>query len=310
MNGMIYILIWALVAIGVSFLCSVIEAVMLSITDAQVASITKTKPRLGSIWEEYKDDIDTPLFGVLALNTISHTAGAGGVGAATLETYGDGYVAIASAILTVMILIFSELIPKTIGNKYAKQLAGPTAHVVFVINLLTYPLTRPITLVKTLFIPESENDTVDKEELTGFISFAGDRGIIQEETETILNNVLNYSEMKISEIMTPIEIVESISTSEAHIHHKLSRGRAWSFSKIPINDTKNHYIHKYSLQQPAETRNLVETSTVNGEVPAMDLHHYLRNNDLIFVSDNNGKRIGIVCREDLLDCLLATPVGG
>ena len=82
MNGMITILIWATVAIGVSFLCSVIEAVMLSITDAQVAAISERNPKLGYKWELYKNDISTPLFGVLALNTISHTAGAGGVGAA------------------------------------------------------------------------------------------------------------------------------------------------------------------------------------------------------------------------------------
>ena len=83
MNGMITILIWATVAVGVSFLCSVIEAVMLSLSDAQVAAISSKNPKLGFKWEKYKEDISTPLFGVLTLNTISHTAGAGGVGAAS-----------------------------------------------------------------------------------------------------------------------------------------------------------------------------------------------------------------------------------
>jgi len=308
MNGMITILIWASVAVGISFVCSLIEAVMLSITDAQIAAISETKPGLGYKWEKYNEDISTPLFGVLALNTISHTAGAGGVGAATLQTYGDEAVAVAAVILTLMILIFSELIPKTIGEKYAKQLAGPVGHAIFVINIITYPLVKPINLVRHLF-PDDESISVERSDVKGLIGIAGDSGVIQSETETTLNNVMRFSEMKISEIMTPIEIVETI-TFEKACTSKLPCGHEFSYSKIPLSDRKNFYVRKAELSQSPKNATLCATICVNGDLPAMDLNKHLKLNNLVFVTNEEDRRIGIVCREDVLDFLLATPTKG
>lgn len=304
MNGMITILIWATVAIGVSFLCSVIEAVMLSITDAQVAAISERKPKLGYKWEIYKNDISTPLFGVLTLNTISHTAGAGGVGAATLETYGNDAVAIASVILTLLILIFSELIPKTIGEKYAKQLAGPTAKAVSIITILTYPLVKPINMIRNLF-PEDETSPVDKDDVNGLIGIAGDSGIIRTQTESALKNVLRFAEMEICDIMTPIEIVETIKAKEALKPSK----RKYRFTKIPVSDMSACYVKSWDLKAANNTQ-YHHTISVNGREPAMNLDTHLKSFNLIFVHDDEGRRQGIVCREDVLDFLLASPTRG
>ncbi len=298
MNGMITILIWATVAVGVSFLCSVIEAVMLSLSDAQVAAISSKNPKLGFKWEKYKEDISTPLFGVLTLNTISHTAGAGGVGAATLEAYGESSVAIASAILTFFILVFSELIPKTIGEKYAKPLAGPVAHAVFAINLMTYPIVKPINYIRSLF-PDDDNELLEIEDVHGMIELAGDAGVIQTDTETILNNVLVFSRSSVGDLMTPIQIVE---TAEIHPEYKIVKHRM-KMTKCPIKDTLGPNMRA----KFARGDEIVETVRIHHKTPAMNMKAHMSRHDLVFVTDEMDETVGILCREDILDALLARP---
>tara|TARA_B100001094_G_C18144999_1_gene780158 strand:+ start:640 stop:1569 length:930 start_codon:yes stop_codon:yes gene_type:complete len=302
MNGIITILIWAIIAVSVSFLCSVIEAVMLSLSDAQVAAISETKPKLGYKWEKYKDDISTPLFGVLTLNTISHTAGAGGVGAATLETYGESSVAVASVILTFFILVFSELIPKTIGEKYAKQLAGPTAHAVFAINLLTYPIVKPINYIRNMF-PEDEQKLLEVEDVRGMIGLAGDAGIIRAETEQILHNALAFANSDIGDYMTPIELVETA---------KAGKTSGIIYSKCPLHDALRPGAEARYLRYSAKRQqtDVVSTIRVRSSTPAFLVHDIISNHDLIFVTNKRDEAVGIVCREDILDALLPRPTKG
>ncbi|HAI24927.1 MAG TPA: hemolysin, partial [Alcanivorax sp.] len=120
---MFLLIVFALVAIGFSFLCSILEAALLSITPSYIAGLKGERPKLFEKLRKLKDDIDDPLAAILTLNTIAHTAGATGVGAQVAVIFGEAYLGAASAVMTLAILILSEIIPKTIGAKFWRTLA-------------------------------------------------------------------------------------------------------------------------------------------------------------------------------------------
>ena len=137
---MFLLILYLLLALGVSFFCSIMEAVILSITPSFVESLQQKSPKTGAILRDLKSNIDRPLAAILTLNTIAHTVGAAGVGAQALVIFGSGYVAVTSAILTFLILIFSEIIPKTLGAYYWQRLAKVTVRILPILILLLYPL--------------------------------------------------------------------------------------------------------------------------------------------------------------------------
>ena len=127
-------------AIGVSFLCSILEAVLLSVSHSYIAIMERKGDTSGKLLHSYKEDVDRPLSAILSLNTIAHTVGAAGVGAQAQIVFGDAYVAITSAVLTFLILVLSEIIPKTIGATYWRSLAPMAAKTLRVLMFLMYPL--------------------------------------------------------------------------------------------------------------------------------------------------------------------------
>src|SRR6056297_4268879 len=137
---MTLLIFYLALAIGVSFLCSILEAVLLSMNSSYVTVLSKSKPRAGAILKNLKANIDRPLSAILSLNTIAHTVGAAGVGAQAQIVFGDAYVAITSAVLTFLILVLSEIIPKTIGATYWRSLAPFAARTMRVLMFLLYPL--------------------------------------------------------------------------------------------------------------------------------------------------------------------------
>ena len=134
------LLVYLAIALGVSFLCSILEAALLSVTPAYLAKLEQDRPRVGGRLRALKTRIDRPLAAILSLNTIANTAGAAGVGAQAQRLWGSEALAIASAVLTLSILIVSEIIPKTLGVSYATTLAAPVAHGIRWLSLLLRPL--------------------------------------------------------------------------------------------------------------------------------------------------------------------------
>ena len=137
---MTLLLAYFFLALVLSFLCSLLEAVLLSTPSSYASILSKQNVQDGARLERFKENINRPLAAILTLNTFAHTLGAAGVGAQTLELYGEGSVALASGILTLLILIFSEIIPKTIGSVYWRSLIGTTTMIIEVLIFFTYPL--------------------------------------------------------------------------------------------------------------------------------------------------------------------------
>ena len=139
---MLLLLIYIFIALGFSFLCSVAEAVILSVSSAYISLMEKEGKPSGKIIRELTDDINRPLSAILTLNTIAHTMGAAGAGAQAAVVFGDAYLGIISAILTLLILVFSEIIPKTLGATYWRGLAPITAYFLKYLVIILLPFVK------------------------------------------------------------------------------------------------------------------------------------------------------------------------
>ena len=154
---MVLLVTYIFLALGVSFLCSLLEATLLSLTPTYLASLEEKRPKVGALWRNFKQDVDKPLAAILSLNTIAHTVGAAGAGAQATLLFGEVYFGVISAILTLLILVFSEIIPKTLGASLWRQLAIPSAFIITYLVKLTYLLVLVSTFLTKLFSGKKED---------------------------------------------------------------------------------------------------------------------------------------------------------
>lgn len=164
-------LTYFLIAIGVSFLCSILEAVLLSITASHVELVKQENENLGLEMQKQKTNIDFSIAAILTLNTFAHTLGAAGVGAEAAKLFGEEYMFHISAFLTILILVFSEIIPKTLGAYYWKSLSGFSTRTIKVLIFITYPLLIVLNKITNFITPEKK-ETITKEEIIATANIA------------------------------------------------------------------------------------------------------------------------------------------
>ena len=198
-------------ALFLSFLCSLLEAVLLSTPSSYASILSKQNPTHGLRLEKFKENINRPLAAILTLNTFAHTLGAAGVGAKTLELFGESSVAIASGILTLLILVFSEIIPKTIGSVYWRGLVGNATLVIQVLIVFTYPLVLLAEFISNFGEDEA---TITREEVIAMAEMGEDEGVLEEQETDLIENTLRLKDVKVNDVMTPRTV---ISVSYTHL---------------------------------------------------------------------------------------------
>lgn len=242
-----YILLYLFGALSLSFLCSVLEAVLLS-TPVSFISMKEAQGAKGAdLMMRYKTNIDRPVAAILSLNTVAHTIGAAGVGSESVKVFGEAYFGIISAILTLLILVLSEIIPKTIGASYWRELAMPSARVIRVLIVVTYPLVWLSELLTRCFAPKIQPLTVSREEVVAMVEVGEEEGVFKKEESSIMRSFLKLEKMRAGQIMTPYVVVASISSNSSmkdfHENEDLS-----NFSRIPVYDDRKEYITGYALK--------------------------------------------------------------
>ena len=228
---MTLLLVYLISALVFSFLCSILEAVILSSSMSYIETIAKEKKGGKLLWK-LKTNIDRPIAAILSLNTVSHTVGASGVGAQVIKVFGNEYFGIASAITTFLILVFSEIIPKTIGANNWRRLSIPTAYLTQGVIYLTYPLVIMSEFLQKLFANKNEQ-TVSREEITALTHIGEREGIIESNESKIINNLFKLKNIKINSIMTPRTVVlaaEENLTLETFFNNK----EFLRYSRIPV----------------------------------------------------------------------------
>jgi CBS domain containing-hemolysin-like protein len=238
---------YLLLALSVSFLCSVAEAVILSIS----ISFVKTKVSNGSKTAKklmnFKDDIDRPLSSILSLNTIAHTIGAAGVGAQATKIFGEVYFGLTSAILTVLILVLSEILPKSIGARYCRELSMPMTETINVMIYITYPIVFLSKLMTKMVSGHKEKETVSREEVGVLAEIGVEEGVFAENESKIINNLLKLQQMKVNKIMTPRTVVIT-ADEETTLSEFISRPEVQRHSRFPIYGENIDNITGYVLK--------------------------------------------------------------
>jgi CBS domain containing-hemolysin-like protein len=198
------LLLVIVISLGISFLCSILEAVLLSITHSYVAVLKTHGRRAGTLLGRMRENIDEPIAAILTLNTIAHTIGAALSGAIALQVFGSRWVAAFSAVLTLAILVFSEILPKTIGATYWQTLAPYAAQVLRVLIVVLKPVLIPLAWFNRLIRPRrAQAPTVSRAEIEVLAELGRREGSIDEEEWQIVTNVINLDRVRVAEVMTP-----------------------------------------------------------------------------------------------------------
>ncbi len=211
-KNMTLILLYLIGALGVSFLCSVLEAVLLSTPISFISMKESQGVKSASLMMKYKTNVDRPVAAILTLNTVAHTIGAAGVGSESVKVFGEAYFGIISAILTLLILVISEIIPKTIGASYWRTLAMSSAKIIRAMIVITYPLVWLSELLTRCVSPKIQPLTVSREEVAAMVNVGTDEGVIEASENKVIQNFLKLSNVCAQEIMTPYVVVASASS--------------------------------------------------------------------------------------------------
>ncbi len=192
-----------LVALSISFLCSILEAVFLSITHAYVALLKNRGEWAGEWLEHARRNVEEPIAAILTLNTIAHTIGAAMAGAQAAVVFGDAWVGVFSGVLTVLVLLATEIVPKTIGATYWKRLAKPSAHVLRVMIVSMKPVLIPLRWLSQLLTPSTDRPTVSRSEIAVLAEIGRREGQLDEDEFSVVTNVIRLDEVSVGEVMTP-----------------------------------------------------------------------------------------------------------
>ena len=198
---------------------------------------------------QFKNETERPLAAILSLNTIANTIGAAGVGQQATIIFGSEWFGLVSAIVTALILIFSEIIPKKIGTTYWKHLTGFTTTMIQGLVILMYPFVKLIEWIARLF-PEPEEATVSREEVVALANVGEEEGVIEQDENRIIRNVMHLDNVKAYDVMTP-RVVSAIAPESMTLKDYYADDQYDAYSRIPVYAESPEYITGYILRDDA-----------------------------------------------------------
>ena len=244
-ESLIYIIM--IVSIALSALCSMLEATLLSTPLSYISGLEEQGAKGAQRLKKLKQSPDRPISAILCLNTIANTVGASIVGSLVYEVYGDPLVGVFSTVFTLAILIFSEIIPKTIGTSYWRTLAIPASAIISSMIFITFPLVWILEHLTHLISDRSTQVSVSREDISAMVSVAVEEEVIETEEKKMIQNLLKLDEITAHEIMTPSTVVEM---AEGQMTIKEFYDSDLTHSRILVYDEENDdYVIGYVLRQ-------------------------------------------------------------
>jgi CBS domain containing-hemolysin-like protein len=306
-------------ALFVSFLCSILEAVLLSITPSYIVSLD-SESKFRKTLELLKKDIDTSISSILILNTIAHTMGAAGVGAEAVRIFGVEWQSLIAVVLTLLILYFSEIIPKTIGATYWRSLAKPTAYTIKFLTKILLPLLWISKLITNRIQKAPHGPT--REEIAAMAEIGEESGILEEKEGKLIENLLTLKQIHIKDILTPRSVVFTLDSQQSLVS-VLQEEDILIFSRIPVyEDTRDNIVgvvfskdilRAVSLEENTDSlvKDLVQpVHRVPESMPVYFLmdQFIIRKEHLFVVHDDYRQFSGIVTLEDAIETLLGREI--
>ena len=308
-------------ALGVSFLCSLLEAILLSVTWSHIEILSKNEKSGGDKLKRLKNDIDQPLAAILTWNTISHTIGAAGVGS-EFHKLGNEWFTVASIILTILILIFSEIIPKTLGAIYWKKMAPTSAYALEGLVWITWPIVVILNnFSKRIAEGNEDQKEMTREEMIAVAEIGETQGALEKQETQVIKNLLTLDKILAEDVMTPSTVMMTFHRSET-VEKVVQKNAPFPFSRIPIYDEniddiigvvfRSTIMELHSKgESSAKMEELAsKLSTVGPEDSvATLLDEFLRKREHIFlVVDEYGTTQGIITLEDAVETLLGAEI--
>jgi CBS domain containing-hemolysin-like protein len=315
------LLFYLSLALIISFLCSILEAVLLS-TPQSFLMVNQGK---GEKWAngfvELKSNIDKPLSAILSLNTVAHTVGAAGVGAEAVKVFGEAYFGVVSAVLTILILVFTEIIPKTIGARYWRGLSRPSLYLIKVFIVLTYPLVYLSAIVTRAISAGDTGNTTSRDEISALASIGATEGIFSEKEHKIIQNVLRLKNIRVTQIMTP-RVVMAVADEDMSVFEFMQDKDYLKYSRIPVYHEETENVTGYVFRQEvfeklAEDNHNMTLREIRREIAMIPNTNTLyvvwerlleMKEHIALIVDEYGGVDGIVTLEDIIETLLGLEI--
>lgn len=316
------LLFYILLAISVSFLCSMLEAALLSTPTSFVETEAQTGKQAARLMQQHKQNIDGPITSILTLNTFAHTFGAAGAGAQAVGVFGNQWASVITIVLTLMILVFSEIIPKTVGAMYWRQLFQFTAYTVRLLVIVLYPAVWAFNYLTRLIAPEHSGPTITRRELEMMAQISATEGSLDKNESRIVANLFRLNTAKVWDIMTPRTVMLAFPR-DMTVGEILDGGqRSLPYSRIPIYDESIDNITGFVLRHDifrAAANDEHQTTLAALERPlhfvpetmtiTKALEEFVTRQQHIFiVFDEYGGTAGLLTMEDALESLLGIEI--
>lgn len=320
---MLPLITYGAIAIGVSFLCSLLEAALLSVKTSTIGRLMEERPKTGKVIADLRENVDRPLSAILTYNTAAHTLGAAGVGAEAQRLWGSTIVTTTSIVMTVVILFASEIVPKTLGALYADRFIRVAAFLLPWMVRTTYP----VVVFSDLFTRalrskhEAHPTSVSREEVAALAKLGSAQGALRENELRVLANLLAMAELSAYDIMTPRTVVYALP-AQTTVREAIQEHRSGTFSRIPIYEKDLDHVIGYALrgeillraargEMDVEVHELAREMMVvpaSLPVPVLFERFLSRREPIAIVVDEYGGVDGVVTMEDVLETLLGMEI--
>jgi CBS domain containing-hemolysin-like protein len=318
---MALLLFYLTLALLVSFLCSIVEAVILSVS----APFIKMKEMEGKASAKYlknlKNKIDRPLAAILTINTVAHTIGAAGVGVQAVAVFGEVYFGVISAILTILILFFSEIIPKTIGAMFWRKLALPSAIVIKGMIYISYPLVVISEFITKIISKNKKPQTVSREEVVALAHLGTKEGVLKESESKIISNLIKLKTINLRAIMTPRTVVVS-APEEISLNEFIKQKKYLQYSRIPvysgnIDNVTGYILNSDVLEKLADDKIKQKLKDLkrpilifyeNFSIPKLFEELLLKKEHIALIIDEYGGMQGLATMEDIIETMLGLEI--
>ena len=317
---MFFLILYIFLAVVISFLCSLLEATLLSISPSYIEIKANEEKKFGLILKELKNDIDRPLAAILTLNTIANTIGAAGIGSQVTKMYGDQALGVASAMLTFTILIVSEIIPKTLGASRWRTFAPFAAYIIRFLITVLYPIVFFTEMISDV-VGGNKKQKLTREEMIATAEIGVGHGTLRKKESNIIKNLLMLDNVFVHDIMTPRSVLFALQEDMA-VDEVLEQHSPIRYSRIPVFskdlDHIEGMVHRYQiLEASSDDEHKIKVKELiapihtvpEGITVSACLDQLIHRNDHIFmVTDEYGSTMGIVTLEDSIETLLGVEI--
>ena len=318
---MTLLLVFLLGAMLISFLCSVLEATLMSTPISFITMKEEEGYKPAAKMKMYKTEPSRPLAAILSLNTIANTIGAAGVGQQATIIFGSAWFGLVSAVTTILILIFAEIIPKTIGTTYWKSLMGFATGAIGILIAGLYPIVVAVVWFQRFISPKDADATISREEVSAMADVAEESGELDEDENEVIQNIITLDEITASDAMTP-RVVAAIAPESMKVKSFYKDKRFLHHSRIPVYSDNDEYITGYilrmeALQLIAEDKFDVTLGEIRRNIPTFQEDTTLdkiwdemisKDEPISIVIDEYGSFQGILTLEDVIETILGNEI--